>query len=151
MKTIKSYIFFKPHIMNCVCLNLMRNIQSCFRRNVQLFRNKTFFYDFWGRLLRIRITIKPTLVGNKCQTIKARVHANIYLRENNNNSGANPPFGTTPVQRKEREEGRKGVLRDVGNTTSKRKRERKEEGESSPSMFNACSFTYIRAHVFVWF
>lgn len=39
------------------------------------------------------------------------------------------------------------MLRDVGNTTSKRKRERKEEGESSPSMFNACSFTYSRVRV----
>lgn len=91
-----------------------------------------------------RITIKPTLVENKCQAIKARVHANIYLRENNNNSGANPPFGPPLCRgKKVREGGGKGVLRDVGNTTSKRKRERKEEGESSPSMFNACSFTYI--------
>lgn len=42
------------------------------------------------------------------------------------------------------------MLRDVGNTTSKRKRERKEEGESSPSMFNACSFTYVYTYSYVY-
>lgn len=58
-----------------------------------------------------RITIKPTLVENKCQAIKARVHANIYLRENNNNSGANPPFGPPLCRGKKVREGGEGGVK----------------------------------------
>lgn len=58
-----------------------------------MFHDDAFSCDFSAKLLRARITIKPTLAGNKRQAIKARVHVNIYLRENNNNSEANPLFG----------------------------------------------------------
>lgn len=97
------------------------------------------------------IEIKPTLVGNKRQAIKARIHVNMYLRENNNHSRpCKPSFRATPVQKEESTRKGERVLRDVGNTASKRKRERKEEGESSPSMFNACSLrtcAYTYSHV----
>lgn len=100
--------------------------------NIHFTTDLSFAAFLRDKLLHRIFAIKPTLVGNKRQTIKARVHANVYLRQNNNNSRANPPFGGLPCAEGEKHEVETGV-RDVGGKTSKRERERKGEGESSPS------------------
>lgn len=79
-----------------------------------------------------RFAVEPTLTGNKRQTIKARVHANVYPRQNNNNSGAHPPFGppscTGRKAAKERAgEGCEGRTREARLEKGGKRRERKRE------------------------
>lgn len=71
-----------------------------------------------------RFAIKPTLAGNKRQTIKARVHANVYSRQNNNNSGANPPFGPPSCT------GRKAPKERVGGVWGTHRRHGFKKGEN---------------------
>lgn len=75
------------------------------------------------------------MAGNKRQAIKARVHANVYPRQNNNNSGANPPFGPPSCAGRKAAKKWEGGVRDAGERRDFKKgeKERKEKGESSPS------------------